>query len=84
MLFAYLLLVLLMLGAALATIRAKSLIHAAVSLAIGNSSLALLFFLLQAPYAGSVQLSVGAGMVSVLFIIAITLAESAGGRTHDD
>jgi len=70
--------------AAIGAVRAHSLIHAAVSLAIGSSSLALLFFLFSAPYAGSVQLSVGAGVLSTLFIVAISLTESMRGQHHDE
>jgi len=60
---------------ALATVRAASLIRAAITLTLGNSALAALFFLLGAPLAGGVQLSVGSGLISVLFIIAISLTE---------
>jgi len=70
--------------AAIGAMRASSLVHAAVSLALGSSSLALLFFLQQAPYAGSIQLSVGAGVLSTLFIVAISLTESMrGGRREE-
>jgi len=84
MIAAYLALVLVIIGAAVAAVRATSLIHAAIALCIGNSSLAILFFLLKAPYAGSVQLSVGAGLVSALFIIAISLTESMKGGVREE
>lgn len=71
-------------AAAIGAMRAHSLVHAAISLAIGNSSLALLFFLLRAPYAGSIQLSVGAGVLSTLFIVAISLTESMGGGHREE
>jgi NADH:ubiquinone oxidoreductase subunit 6 (subunit J) len=77
--FVYLAICLVIIVAALVTIRAPRLMHAAIALVLGNSALALLFFVLRAPFAGSVQLSVGAGVVSVLFILAITLTESIGG-----
>lgn len=64
-----------MIAAAIVATRARSLIHAALALALGNTSLALLFFLLRAPHAGAVQLSVGAGVMSALFIVAISLTE---------
>ncbi len=70
--------------AAIVTIRATRLIHAAIALVLGNSILAILFFVLEAPYAGSVQLSVGAGVVSVLFILAITLTESLKEADHEE
>ena len=67
--------------AAALAVRARSLVNAALALALSNSSLALLFFLSQAPYAGAVQLSVGGGVLSALFILAISLTESMrGGR----
>jgi NADH:ubiquinone oxidoreductase subunit 6 (subunit J) len=60
-------------------VRAKSLVRAALALVLASSSLALFFFLWRAPYAASVQLSVGAGVVSTLFILAISLTESMRG-----
>ncbi|MBC7235870.1 MAG: hypothetical protein H5T69_08510 [Chloroflexi bacterium] len=63
-------------------VRARSLVRAALALALASSCLALLFFTWNAPYAASIQLSVGAGVVSTLFILAISLVESmrGGGR----
>lgn len=72
----YIAICLLVVLSALVAIRARRLMHAAIALGLGNSALALLFFIMRAPYAGAVQLSVGAGVVSVLFILAITLTES--------
>jgi NADH-quinone oxidoreductase subunit J len=72
-----------MIVAAIFAVRSSNLIHAALSLAVGSSTLALIFFLLGAPYAGSVQLSVGAGVLSILFILAISLTESRGGRRDE-
>ena len=84
MVVAYLTLSAVVIVAAIAAVRAGSLIRAAIALCVGNSSLAVQFFLLQAPYAGSVQLSVGAGLVSTLFIIAISLTESTRGNARED
>ena len=61
---------------ATAAVLFKSLLRAAVALGVGSAALAALFFLLDAPYAGGFELSVGAGLISVLFIIAISLTES--------
>jgi NADH-quinone oxidoreductase subunit J len=58
----------------------KSLVRAAVALGGGSAALAMLFFMLGAPYAGAFELSVGAGLISVLFIVAISLTESMGRR----
>lgn len=84
MVLAYLTSAMLVIAGAVIALRAKSLIHAALALCLGSSSLAILFFLLDAPYAGSVQLSVGAGLLSVLFIIAISLTESMRGGSREE
>jgi NADH-quinone oxidoreductase subunit J len=57
----------------------KNMLRAAVAVGVGSIALAALFFLLDAPYAGAFELSVGAGLISVLFIIAISLTESIRG-----
>ncbi len=72
----YNILVLVIVLGALTAIRVKNLIVAAVALGVGSAALALLFFMLGAPYAGGFELSVGAGLVSVLFLIAINLTTS--------
>jgi NADH:ubiquinone oxidoreductase subunit 6 (subunit J) len=72
-----------LLAAAWSAIRAKSLIHAAIALALGNSSLALYFFTLRAPYAASVQLSIGGGVVGALFLLALSLTESMRGSGRE-
>jgi len=74
----YVLLVLLMLGGTLIAVLAENLIRSAVALGLGSAALAMLLFALNAPYAGGFELSVGAGLISVLFIVAISLTESMG------
>ncbi|MBN1641346.1 MAG: NADH-quinone oxidoreductase subunit J [Anaerolineae bacterium] len=74
----YVLLAATVVGGAIAAVRARTLIRAAVALGVGSVALAMLFFLLGAPYAGGFELSVGAGLISVLFIVAISLTESMG------
>ena len=74
----YVLLVLCVLGGALIAVLAESLIRSAVALGLGSAALAMLLFALDAPYAGGFELSVGAGLISVLFIVAISLTESIG------
>ncbi len=69
------------LAAGAAAIMAKNMLRAAVAVGTGSLALAALFFLLGAPYAGAFELSVGAGLISVLFIIAISLTESIGGQS---
>jgi NADH-quinone oxidoreductase subunit J len=76
----YITLVAIMLFCAVSAVLAKSLIRSAIALGTGSASLAMLLFMLNAPYAGGFELSVGAGLISVLFIIAISLTESLQSR----
>jgi len=83
----YIILAFLVLTGAVIGVISKNLIRAAVALGFGSAALAMLFFLLGAPFAGGFELSVGSGLISVLFIVAITLTESVentsdgGGET---
>jgi uncharacterized MnhB-related membrane protein len=81
--FGYVMLALIVLAGALVAVLTENLLRAAVALGIGSAALAVLLFLLHAPYAGGFELSVGAGLISVLFIIAISLTESMGARRHE-
>lgn len=65
---------------AVAAVISKNLLRAAVALGASSAALAVLFFFLDAPYAGAFELSVGAGLISVLFIVAISLTESMRGE----
>ncbi len=67
---------------AITAVLSKNLLRAAVALGVSSAALATLFFLLNAPYAGGFELSVGAGLISVLFIIAISLTERMGRQRH--
>jgi NADH-quinone oxidoreductase subunit J len=77
---AYIALTVAILAAAATAVLSKNLLKSAVALGTGSVALATLFFLLGAPYAGGFELSVGAGLISVLFIIAISLTESMQRR----
>ena len=79
----YIALAAIILTAAITAVLSKDLLRAAVALGVGSAALATLFFLLNAPYAGGFELSVGAGLISVLFIIAISLTESMRRRHHE-
>ncbi len=68
------------LAGAVAAVLLKNLLRAAIALGVGSAALATILFLLEAPYAGGFELSVGAGLISVLFIIAISLTESMRGQ----
>jgi NADH-quinone oxidoreductase subunit J len=72
----YTLLVLILIASATIALAAKNLVRAAVALGVGSAALAMLYFMLGAPYAGGFELSVGAGLISVLFIVAISLTAS--------
>ena len=67
------------LAAGAAAVMVKNMLRAAVAVGVGSVALSSLFFLLGAPCAGAFELSVGAGLISVLFIIAISLTESIRG-----
>ena len=77
---AYVALAAVVLAGAIVAVLSENLLRAAVALGVGSAALATLFFLLDAPYAGGFELSVGAGLISVLFIIAISLTESMRGQ----
>jgi NADH-quinone oxidoreductase subunit J len=77
---AYIALTVALLTAAATAVLSKNMLQSAVALGVGSVALATLFFLLGAPYAGGFELSVGAGLISVLFIIAISLTESMRRR----
>ena len=52
----------------------RNLIRAVIAFAISSVCLASLFFVLASPYAGALELTVGAGLVAVLFLVALVLA----------
>lgn len=70
-------------GASIAVI-SRRLFPAVLSLGIGSAALATIFFWLDAPYAGGFELSVGAGLISVLFIIIISLTETTRSQPDED
>lgn len=79
----YTLLVLVLIGSTVFALAVKNLVRAAVALGVGSAALAMLFFMLGAPYAGGFELSVGAGLISVLFIVAISLTASMDKQTDE-
>ncbi len=52
----------------------RNLIRAVIAFAVSSVCLAALFFVLSSPYAGALELTVGAGLVAVLFLVALILA----------
>ncbi|MGD0079273.1 MAG: NADH-quinone oxidoreductase subunit J [Methanoregula sp.] len=57
-----------------------NLIRAIVAYAVSSASLAALFFVLSSPYAGALELTVGAGLVAVLFLVVLILT---GGEEEE-
>ena len=62
MILAYIALAAVILASAIAAVLSENLLRAAVALGVGSAALATLFFLLDAPYAGGFELSVGASV----------------------
>ncbi len=58
----------------------KNLIRAIAAYAIASVCLSAIFFLFASPYAGALELTVGAGLVAVLFLVALILA---GGEEEE-
>jgi NADH:ubiquinone oxidoreductase subunit 6 (subunit J) len=56
----------------------KDLLYSAVFLAIGSVTLGGIFFLYSSPFAGVVEISVGAGLVTALLATAISLTRREG------
>ena len=55
-------------------VQQKDLMRAVFSFAVSSAFLAMLFFLLASPFAGVLELTVGAGLILVLFLVALTLS----------
>jgi uncharacterized MnhB-related membrane protein len=72
----YVALTLAMVASAIFAMFSKVLTRAVVALGLSSAILATLFFLLDAPYAGAFELSVGTGLISVLFIVGLSLMRS--------
>jgi len=78
------LLLVLLLASAVAAVAFRDLLWAAISLASASVTLTILFYQLSAPFASVFELSVAAGLVTVLFIAAISLVTGAkeGGEAE--
>jgi NADH:ubiquinone oxidoreductase subunit 6 (subunit J) len=59
-------------------VRMRNLMRAVGAYALSSAFLAALFFLLDSPYAGALELTVGAGLVAVLFLVALVLSGAEG------
>ena len=60
---------------AVITVRFKEMLYAAISLAILSILISIMFFQLASPYAGVFELSVGAGLITALFVSVISLTK---------
>jgi len=67
-------------AAALIAILHTNLIRSVAAFAVSSISLAAMFYLLASPFAGTLELVVGAGLVTVLFLVALIL--SGGEETE--
>ena len=54
----------------------KDLLKSAISLAVASLLLGIIFFRMNAPYAGVFEISVVAGLITVLFVLTIALIKS--------
>ncbi len=61
------------LGCAVAAVTSKRMLISAIWLALASALVALDMYLLGAPFIAVIELSVGAGLVTVLFVFAINL-----------
>ncbi len=61
-------------GMAIVAVALKNLVRSVVAYALASAFLAGLFFVLASPFAGALELTVGAGLVAVLFLVALILA----------
>jgi len=61
-------------GMAVIAILHTNLIRSIAAYAVSSVCLSAIFFLLASPYAGALELTVGAGLVAVLFLVALILA----------
>ncbi|MFA6433136.1 MAG: NADH-quinone oxidoreductase subunit J [Elusimicrobiales bacterium] len=79
----HLLLFILVAAAAMAAVMARSLLLSAIMLALVSVGAALILFDFQAPWAAVFELSVCAGLITVLFVSAVSLFRHEEGKTAD-
>ena len=68
----------------LVAIELKDLIKASISLGVASAILASIFFLLDAPYAAVFELSVCAGLVTVLLLSAVNMTVEKEDEKHEE
>ncbi|MEM3341824.1 MAG: hypothetical protein QW728_03945 [Thermoplasmata archaeon] len=62
----------------------QDLLKSAVFLALGSLSLTGVFFLLESPFAAVFELSVGAGLITVLILVTISLTKNHGVEDEEE
>jgi uncharacterized MnhB-related membrane protein len=67
---------------ALTAVLQKNLIRSVIAFAVSSAGLATLFFVLSSAYAAVLELTVGAGLVAVLFLVALILAGGEEEKVH--
>jgi len=60
-------------GLLVMSLHLRDLVRSIVAFAAGTAFVAGAFFVLASPFAGVLELTVGAGLIAVLFLVAITL-----------
>jgi NADH-quinone oxidoreductase subunit J len=73
----YIILLVLMIAVALWTVMTSSLLKSAIGLAVTSAILAVIMYQLLAPWAAVLELSVCAGLITVVFVSAISLTAPA-------
>jgi len=71
-----------LLASLLCAVIAKDLLYSVISLAAGSVILGGIFFLDASPFAGVVEISVGAGLVTALLTTAISLTRDVGDESR--
>ena len=61
-----------------AAVLVRDILKAAICLAVASLLLGILFFVMNAPYAGAFEISVVAGLITVLFIVTVALTKAEG------
>jgi NADH-quinone oxidoreductase subunit J len=61
-------------------IELKELVKATIALGVGSALLATVFYILDAPYAAVFELSVAAGLVTILLLSAIGMIDKEGTK----
>jgi NADH-quinone oxidoreductase subunit J len=74
----YLFLLICLVGFAVLAILLRDLLKAAISLAVASIFLAIIFFGMGAPYVGVFEISVVAGLITVLFVSTVALTKGEG------